>query len=325
MELAQKDVERWREVVLLAGAEAARGAHHSAWSLVAALCPDACDAAAIKHATDRDWWLAMLAVQVWNETGIARVTDLSRANQNCVAHVRAWLAALLDGGHLPPVDRAAAGAVLGHLGNRRKGVGLCDVGLPDIDWIEIPAGPFTMGNKKGQTPEDDETPQFTCKLLTQPYRIARYPVTVAQYQAFVDAGGYGKRRCWTDAGWEWKESEKITGPEDYDPALQTPNHPRVGVSWFEALAFCHWLTVQFHSSFVIPQPAQRSPVGARRPPNRWPPLPLQLERRRAPALQHERNRHRPPQRRLHVPQRPGQVLRARPGRQRLGMVPHEMA
>jgi predicted NACHT family NTPase len=61
VELAQKDVERWREVVLLAGAKAARGAHHSAWSLVGALCPDGCDPEKTKHATDRDWWLAMLA------------------------------------------------------------------------------------------------------------------------------------------------------------------------------------------------------------------------------------------------------------------------
>jgi hypothetical protein len=148
VELASKDVERWREVVLLAGAKAARGAHHSAWSLVAALCPDACERARVTQVSDRDWWMAMLAGQVLNETGIARAATLSRANEHCVAQVRDWLAALLDGGHLPPVDRAAAGAVLGQLGDRRKGVGLTDDGLPDIDWIEIPAESFTMGSNK---------------------------------------------------------------------------------------------------------------------------------------------------------------------------------
>ena len=60
------------------------------------------------------------------------------------------------------------------LGDPRPGVGLDENGLPDIDWVEIPAGPFIY-----QDGETRELPGFL---------ISRYPITNRQYQAFVDAG-----------------------------------------------------------------------------------------------------------------------------------------
>jgi formylglycine-generating enzyme required for sulfatase activity len=88
---------------------------------------------------------------------------------------------------------------------------------------------------------DDEKPQHTYEI-EQPYGISRYPVTNAQYAAFVQAGGYGERRYWTEAGWAWRESEGVTGPEEYGLPFGLPNHPAVGVSWYETMAFCRWLT-----------------------------------------------------------------------------------
>lgn len=70
--------------------------------------------------------------------------------------------------HLPPEPRAQLWRSLGRLGlDSRPGVGLKD-GLPDIDWVEVPAGPFLYGDDK----ETRNLPAF---------RIARYPVTNAQY------------------------------------------------------------------------------------------------------------------------------------------------
>ena len=62
--------------------------------------------------------------------------------------------------------------------------------VPDLEWIEIPPGPFVMGSKKGEAPFEDEIPQFTCNLLRRRYRLSRYPITVAQYRIFVEAKGY---------------------------------------------------------------------------------------------------------------------------------------
>jgi formylglycine-generating enzyme required for sulfatase activity len=132
---------------------------------------------------------------------------------------------------------------LGRLGDPRPGVGLKD-GLPDIDWCDVEAGPFVMGSdeKHDRMARYDETPQFTCNLINQPYRISRYPVTVAQYGAFVEAGGYRTQRYWTEAGWRWRSQKKIDGPRSLGGVFETPNHPQVGVSWYEAVAFCAWLS-----------------------------------------------------------------------------------
>jgi len=146
----------------------------------------------------------------------------------------------------PPIERALAGNILAQLGDPRPGVGVKN-GLPDIVWREVPEGKFLMGSDKktDRLASDDEFPQHEVKLST--YWISRYPVTNAQYQAFVDDGGYTDkwRVCWQD-GWEWKEKAKINGPRKFGGAFDAPNHPVVGVSWYEATAFCQWLTKKTH-------------------------------------------------------------------------------
>ncbi len=59
----------------------------------------------------------------------------------------------------------------------------------DFDWVTIPAGEFLMGSdkRKDELADDDETPQHTVYLPE--FRIARTPVTVAQFApGKVDSG-----------------------------------------------------------------------------------------------------------------------------------------
>jgi formylglycine-generating enzyme required for sulfatase activity/energy-coupling factor transporter ATP-binding protein EcfA2 len=81
--------------------------------------------------------------------------------------------------------------------------------------------------------------------------LARYPVTNAQYQQFMQAGGYEERRWWSDAGWEWRQGkprwewQKTDRPDFWDdPRLKRKGYPVVGVSWYEAEAYGNWLTEQ---------------------------------------------------------------------------------
>jgi formylglycine-generating enzyme required for sulfatase activity len=56
-----------------------------------------------------------------------------------------------------------------------------------------------------------------------PFRIGKYPVTVAQYQRFVEEGSTSDRE-----------------PADWQEQQEHPNWPVVHVTWYQADAYCKW-------------------------------------------------------------------------------------
>jgi hypothetical protein len=121
-------------------------------------------------------------------------------------------------------ERAEAGRVLGNIGDPRPGTGLNAKGIPDIVWKLITTGKITLKNNAGTFP-------------VEPFYMARYPVTNAQFQAFVDdPDGYKNTQWW--AGLEQQHDKPAS------PSWNNANHPRESVSWFEAMAYCAWLSEQ---------------------------------------------------------------------------------
>ncbi len=121
------------------------------------------------------------------------------------------------------------------------------------EMVYIRPGAFLMGNN-GSEPYlySNELPQHSVYLSG--YWIGKYEVTRREYRQFTDAGGYSNPAYWSSVGWEWKLSKSRTEPDywtaDQDwasywpkapqPFTQTDYHPVVGVSYYEAEAYCAW-------------------------------------------------------------------------------------
>ena len=205
------------------------------WEVVAEIAAEsiAADLAAVQRLIG---WLAeanpSLAMDVWR-----RADKPSLPPEALRATAAQWCPRLTDAGAEPsPLVRAAIGRWLGALGlDDRGGIGLRTDGLPDIDWvrIETPNGFVYQG---GRHPP----------LLA--FYIARYPVTHRQFQAFIDAGGYAETIWWQGL------AERIDAP--VGAASPYPNAPRVFVSWYEAVAYCRWLSAALNQDIRLPTEQQ---------------------------------------------------------------------
>ena len=137
-------------------------------------------------------------------------------------------------------------------------VALLHAGTPRLlpAMVEVPAGPFLMGSSDhDKAAKHYEKPQHT--LILPRYWIGKTPVTNAQFRPFVAGDGYTNQAYWTPVGWQWREAEKIVKPYYWDEArLNGADYPVVGVSWFEALAYCRWLTKQTGIAFHLPSEAE---------------------------------------------------------------------
>lgn len=219
-QLARQDPDRWREVVLLAGAKAARGSSASIWHLAEALCYQEPEE---PEAGREAWWGAQLAGQALVES--AKLDKLSPPHQQKLKRVRRWLVKLMGEETLPATERVLAGNSLAQLGDPRfdpeHGYLPAE---PLLGFVAIPAGTFTLGS------DAEEDSWFLLKAkpphsVTLPrFYLARWPVTVAQFRAFVEASEHQ--------------------PADPNCLKGFTNHPVVLVTWRDALAYCHWLGEQ---------------------------------------------------------------------------------
>jgi hypothetical protein len=148
-------------------------------------------------------------------------------------HVRSMLAELSNPS-TSPQRRALIGVRLALLGDPRSGTGLLRDGMPDIEWCDVREGTVLATERR----EERWVARF---------RLAKYPVTWAQYDVFVRAkDGYGNNAWWEGLG---------THPENAGTQIQRyVNHPAENVSWVDATAYCRWLTS--HLGYEVRLPTQ---------------------------------------------------------------------
>ncbi|MCY2966732.1 MAG: SUMF1/EgtB/PvdO family nonheme iron enzyme, partial [Planctomycetota bacterium] len=134
-------------------------------------------------------------------------------------------------------------ATLGYVGDPRIVTDLRDRAA----YVEIPAGMYRVGDdelrvemEKQWGSKDHALPQSEFEVRTS-FWLSKYPVTNAQYELFLVAGGYKQREWWSAEGWNWREEHGVIAPEYWhDGKWNLPNQPVVGVSFYEAEAFAKW-------------------------------------------------------------------------------------
>jgi hypothetical protein len=197
--------DAWREVVLLAcGYATSRSAFNRTQAILFELV------AGTAFATEETDRRLLVAGQGWLEFGAHRAVGVIGALLK--ERMPPLLTRLMQSRDTPPTQRLEAGLILADLNI-----------LPDDldEFIHL---------------SPTETVPYA-------FKIGKYPVTNAQYGRFVETGGYDADRPWWTSDdikdiEGWRKGPRLWDDERFNKSTQ----PVVGVSWYEAVAYCAWLT-----------------------------------------------------------------------------------
>ncbi|MEI8164864.1 MAG: SUMF1/EgtB/PvdO family nonheme iron enzyme [Chloroflexales bacterium] len=290
---AGTDGDRWREVILLMmGCLRRQRIEKRVGLLWLNNCLLAATPAKVPAQAQRD---ALLAADCYAALG-GRAALAPYRVEDALRHALAavYTASATTPPALSAADRVRAGVILAELGDPRPGV--CDLPPP---MVEIQGGSFVIGSSATEAElantayggdwasrEINEQQVFVTS-----FDLARYPVTNAQFQHFIAAEGYKPDAPWWDVAgraWlarddqatkglqSWQQRTTKRQPSDWDDprfGIARPNHPVVGVSWYEATAFCRWLTHHLNDGAVYRLPSEAeweyAARGADRRPYAW--------------------------------------------------------
>jgi formylglycine-generating enzyme required for sulfatase activity len=134
--------------------------------------------------------------------------------------------------------------------------GLFALGTSDEEIVRLADVDAVAAKWKARERFSREQPQQVVSL--DEFRIAVHPITVGIYRHFVDSEGYRDSRFWLPQGWAWLQRLERCCPEHWDEEIWAgdPRLPVVGVSWFEAHAFCRWMSEEAGTSYRLPSEAQ---------------------------------------------------------------------
>ncbi len=140
-----------------------------------------------------------------------------------------WLDAELRCAATDPGRREDIGLRLARIGDPRPGLGLRDA-LPDLLWCQVPGGEVRLDGHG--------------LVQVEPFALSAYPVTQAQFRAFIEAAdGFACPDWWQDLD----RRDPISGR-----LRRLDNYPATHVSWYDATAFCRWLSARLGQALRLP-------------------------------------------------------------------------
>jgi formylglycine-generating enzyme required for sulfatase activity len=99
--------------------------------------------------------------------------------------------------------------------------------------VIIPEGWFQMGCETGQ---DNERP--VRQVWVESFLLAAYQVTNREYERFIHSTAHPAPPFWTD------------------PNFDHPDQPVVGISWYDAVSYCEWLSAETQHAYRLPTEAE---------------------------------------------------------------------
>jgi len=137
--------------------------------------------------------------------------------------------------------------------------------LPQYAWgyepiepemLTIPAGSFISGVNEHEASEYLSKNVNAKEVYLPAFKIGLYEVSNIEYFFFIEDGGYQQKSLWSDKGWAYKENFGWRFPrrwedKDYND-IGMEKHPVSGLSWYEAEAYCNWLTKKTGKPFRLP-------------------------------------------------------------------------
>ena len=130
--------------------------------------------------------------------------------------------------------------------------GNADCGSLPLQWIDVPAGLYSIGHDGQGFAYDNEGPRH--RVFLEAYQLASRPITAGEFAEFIDAGGYRQCELWLSAGWDWVQQHGRGAPlyweQDADGRWThftlhgqlpiDPHEPVCHVNFYEADAYARW-------------------------------------------------------------------------------------
>ncbi len=232
----------WREVILLEAGYLSTQGKRRGTALIQAIMnhtqePEPYHNLVLAAECLRDVGLARVEGDLWPEVEQRLRREFERPLRQSGLMKRVWKAL----GRRPSQSdavrrRAVAAEALARIESGHPGTQPAFWRLPygEPVWVDIPAGEFWMGGDR----YSDEQPVH--RVFLEAFKIARLPITNAQYQFFVEATGHSAPGHW----------------EDGRPPRGLESHPVVYVTWHDAMAYCRWLAEVTGKSITLPSEAQ---------------------------------------------------------------------
>ncbi|HEX3054122.1 MAG TPA: SUMF1/EgtB/PvdO family nonheme iron enzyme [Aggregatilineaceae bacterium] len=126
-----------------------------------------------------------------------------------------------------------------------------DILPPPFEWVKIPAGVVSL--EDASTKDYDPPGTKGGKYKVPAFMIAKYPVTNAQYDVFVK-DGYRDPRWWEYSKEAQKWRKENGQPES--TAYEGDDLPRTNVNWYDAVAYCQWLSERVGQKIRLPTEQQ---------------------------------------------------------------------